>query len=86
MTEDQLAEALVTSTVDRVWKELDKTNDGLLTYEECKNFLGLSFGTKEQLPFMESETRQLFSEVDSNKDGSITKGEMRMFILRLTHF
>jgi len=86
MTEDQLASALVTQTVDKIWKELDKSADGFLSYEESKKFLIKAFETKNELPFMEAEIRSIFTDIDKDKDNRITRAEMRQFIMRLAHF
>ena len=68
-----------------IWKDLDKAADGTLSFEECKEFLKISFGSSHQL-FPDAEIRKLFDELDANKDGKLTKGEMAKFIINLTHF
>ena len=84
--EDHLALALVASTVERVWNESDKPSDGLLSFEECKDFLKKSFSAPSGFSFPDSHIRKIFNDIDSNKDGKITKGEMCKFIISLTNF
>ena len=81
-----MAAALVSSTVDRIWRDLDKSHDAHLSFEECKDFLKISFSHQQSLPFSEEQIRTQFNEIDGNKDGRITKGEMALFIIKLTHF
>lgn len=74
------------STVERIWKDLNKAADATLSFDECKEFLKIIFSAPQGLPFSDAHIRKIFTEMDVNKDAKLTKGDMAKFIISLTNF
>ena len=82
--EDILTANFIQMSVNKIWEDYDRSKDGKLCFEDSRDFIKDSFGGHLKLP--ESEIKALFDKIDTDGDGSINKGEMAVFLLKLTKF
>jgi Ca2+-binding EF-hand superfamily protein len=70
--------------VNKIWKDYDKDNSGQLSFDESKVFISDSFGGS--VVMKDSDLKKMFDKIDTDGDGLINKGEMAVFLLKLTKF
>ena len=71
-----------------MFKNYDVDGDGAMSYDELKNLLKealiATFGKNIEIP--DKSFRNLFTKLDTNKSGSISKKEIRIFIKTIFKF
>ena len=80
----QSAQQDLQSRIDSIWKTYDRDQSGFLDRQETWNFLSkpgnnLMLGSD----LKQSDFDKVFMEIDMNKDGKISKEEMRQLIMRM---
>ena len=83
-TEDILTANLIQQAVNKIWNDYDKDRNGQLSFEESKMFISDSFGGS--VVMKDSDLKKMFDKIDTDGDGLINKGEMAVFLLKLTKF
>ena len=67
--------------INEIWDKYDNDNSGMLDKDETKRFIeGMLDEVDDPSDFTAEEFENCFLEFDKNKDGTITKLEMKDFI------
>ena len=83
-TEDILTANLIQHSVNKIWNDYDTDNSGQLNFDESKVFISDSFGGT--MVMKDADLKKMFDKIDTDGDGLINKGEMAVFLLKLTKF
>ena len=73
----------ICAVVEQIWIILDLDNSGPLDREEDKDYIKYKAGSI--LTLNDDGINQIYSLIDSDNDGSISKKEMEMFCNALNH-
>ena len=86
MTEDVERDRIINQLVNKIWKDFDTDNSGMLDKPETRRFLMVIL---KDLPppnnYVEEKFEQTYEAIDKNGDGFIEKFEMNLFIKSLVH-
>jgi len=86
MTEEVERDRIINQLVDKIWKDFDTDNSGMLDKPETRRFLMVIL---KDLPppnnYEEEKFEQTYLAIDKNGDGFIEKFEMNLFIKSLVH-
>ena len=79
-------ESIIRVCISSIWQDYDADKDGKLSFEECLNFVEVTYGEMEPPEVLDKvEFRKLFDEVDNDTSGKIDQEEFITFMKAFTH-
>lgn len=75
---------IINDWVDEIWEIFDVDGSGNLDFDELNFFVGEVFRTAGiKIYYNKFDLDELFSKQDRNNDGTISKDEMKAFLMKL---
>jgi Ca2+-binding EF-hand superfamily protein len=76
---------MIEKIISKIWKNYDRDNSGFLDKPESREFVKNALTEMgENGEFSEADFDVCFREFDTDRNGTIAKDEMRLFIKKVT--
>lgn len=71
--------------INDIWHTYDKDNTGIIDKHQLKKFIDHTFRVANIVyPYNDQDLDQLFDSIDLTENGTITRAEMRFFMVKLS--